>query len=116
KAVVDAHEAGKAVVLLVTEKRGIEDKPLRRYVEDLRSRSDVSIFKATVENVAHYSRIARGVDANREPALAIIKPSQAGDGELPGATINSGYRGPDSVRTALRDAFYKGKRLPYHPG
>ncbi len=114
--VVSAHEGGDAVVLLVTERKGIEDKPLRRYVEDLRSRSDVAVFTTTVQGIARYSRIAQGVDLNRAPALVIIKPGAGGADALPAATIHYGYRGPDSVRTALRDAFYKGKQLPYHPG
>jgi hypothetical protein len=117
KAVVAAHQRGDAVALLVTERKGIEDKPLRRYVEDLRTRSDVAVFVTTVRDVARYSRIARGVELNRAPALVIIKPRAGGGGDaLPAATIHYGYRGPDSVRTALRDAFYKGKQLPYHPG
>jgi len=116
KGVVAAHRRGDAVVLLVTERKGIEDKPLRRYVEDLRSRSDVAVFTTTVKEIARYSRIARGVDLNRAPALVIIKPGGGEAGALPAASIHYGYRGPDSVRTALREAFYKGKQLPYHPG
>ena len=35
---------------------------------------------------------------------------------LPEASISYGLRGPESVDQALKDAHYKGKQLPFHPG
>jgi hypothetical protein len=116
RAVVNAYRRGDAIVLLVTEREGIEDKPVRKAVEALRSRDGVAVFTTTVRDIADYSRIARGVDLNRAPALVIIRPRKLNSGELPAASISYGYRGPESVSQALRDAFYKGRRLPYHPG
>lgn len=114
--IVDAYEGGDAVVLLVTKHKGIEDRKLRAEVGKLRSRSDATVFITSARNVARYSRIAEGVDLQRVPALVVLKPKSVSSGPLPEASISYGYRGPDSVAQALRDALYKGKQLPYHPG
>ena len=114
--VVDAYETGDAVVLLVTKHKGIEDRKLRAEVGKLRSRGDATIFMTSARNVARYSRIAEGVDLQRVPALVVLKPKSVSSGPLPEASISYGFRGPESVAQALRDALYKGKQLPYHPG
>lgn len=113
--VVKAYESGDAVVLLISEKNGIEDKRLREEVAQLESRSDATVFMADSRDIGRYSRIAQGVDLNRTPALVVIKP-ESGDGGLPVASITYGFRKPESVTQAVRDALYKGKELPYHPG
>jgi len=117
--VVDAHENGDAVVLLVMQKEGIEDRELEREVASLESRGDTAVFVTDAKEVADYSRIAQGVNLDRTPAIIVIHPSEskkAKTGALPTATIAYGFRGPDSVEQAVRDALYKGKQLPFHPG
>lgn len=114
--VVKAYDAGDVVVLLISKKDGIEDKRLRDEVEALRSRSDTSVFMTDSREVARYSRIAEGVDLDRVPALVVIRPKRLTDGPLPEASVAYGFRKPESVGQAVRDALYKGKELPYHPG
>ena len=58
---------------------------------------------------------ALGVDVNRVPALIVVRPRRLAHG-APTATVSYGFRGPDSVQQAVRDALYKGPRnLPYYP-
>jgi hypothetical protein len=113
--VVDAYDAGDAVVLLVTRKAGIEDKRLRAMVGRARSVRDVSVFTTNAHGIAKYSRIAEGVDVSRVPALVVIRPRKLNDG-IPQASVSYGFRGPASVEQAVRDALYEGKsNLPYYP-
>ena len=114
--VVKAYDAGDVVVLLISKKDGIEDKRLRDEVDALRSRSDTAVFMTDSREVARYSRIAEGVDLDRVPALVVIRPKRLTDGPLPEASVAYGFRKPESVGQAVRDALYKGKELPYHPG
>ena len=113
--VVEAYEAGDAVVLLVTRKAGIEDKRLRAMVGRARSIGNVTVFTTNAHGIAKYSRIAEGVDVSRVPALVVIRPRKLNDG-MPQASVSYGFRGPASVEQAVRDALYEGKsNLPYYP-
>ncbi|HEX2467867.1 MAG TPA: hypothetical protein VHJ54_06650 [Solirubrobacterales bacterium] len=115
KGVVDAYGDGKAVVLLVTRKAGIEDKRLRAIVGKARSVGNVAVFTTNARGIARYARIAGGVDVSRVPALVVIRPRRLSDG-MPEASVSYGFRGPDSVQQAVRDALYDGKsNLPYYP-
>ena len=115
KQIVDAHEAGDTVVLLITKAAGIDDQELRRITTRLKGEQDVALFHTYVRDVADYSRIAEGVDVDRVPALVTISPPDVGGGGLPVAAISYGFRGYESVNQAVRDANYDGKTLPYHP-
>jgi hypothetical protein len=114
--VVDAYDAGKTVVLLVVRTKGIDDRALRLTTTALAARPEVELIVLPAKRIARYSRIASGVDVNRVPALVVISPKKlTGDG-LPSATVSYGFRGPQSVLQAVKDAQYKGKtNLPYHP-
>jgi hypothetical protein len=113
--VVSAYDDGDAVVLLVTRKAGIEDKRLRAMVGQARSVGNVAVFTTNAHGIARYSRIAEGVDVSRVPALVVIRPRKLNDG-VPQASVSYGFRGPDSVKQAVRDALYEGKSdLPYYP-
>ena len=116
KNVVDAYESGDVVAMLVLNRKGTEDNRVEAEVNGLRGRGDTSVFVVEAKDVARYSRIAEGVDLDRVPALVVIEPENRADGGLPTATISYGFRGPESVEQAIRDALYKGKQLPYHPG
>lgn len=117
KDVVVPYENGDAVVLLIQQNSGIEDKKLRENVSRLQARDDTTVIIVNSEKVAEFSRIAEGVNLDRIPAIVVIHPKgEKGEGALPTASITYGYRGPDSVEQALRDALYDGKQLPYHPG
>lgn len=114
--VAAAWQNGKVVVLLVTKRSGIDDKRLRAQIGALRARPDVVVFESETRDVARYSRIAQGVDLDRAPALVVVKPKRLSEGPLPEATVTYGYRGAASAAQAVRDALYKGRELPYHPG
>jgi hypothetical protein len=113
--IVDAHEEGKTVVLLITKASGIDDQELRHITTRLRGEQDVALFHSYVRDIADYSRIAEGVDVDRVPALVAISPPDVGGAGLPVATISYGFRGYQSVHQAVRDANYEGKTLAYHP-
>jgi hypothetical protein len=115
ESVVGAYEDGQAIVLLVTRKAGIEDRRLKAMIGSARSAGDVAVFTTNARGIARYSRIARGVDVSRVPALVVVRPRKLSDG-MPQASVSYGFRGPDSVEHAVRDALYAGKsNLPYYP-
>ena len=117
ESVVGAHEAGEVVVLLVVNRKGTEDQRLEAEVEDrLQGRNDTSVFVVEAKEIARYSRIAEGVNLDRVPALVVVEPRRQVEGDLPGATISYGFRGPESVEQTVLDVLYDGKELPYHPG
>ena len=118
---VEAHESGDVVVLLVMQEKGYEDEPLERDVESLESRGDTSVFVTDVKNVSDYSRIAEGVTLDRVPAIIVLHPlkgkaAKGDDVPMPNASVTYGYRGKESVTTAVEDALYTGKQLSYDPG
>ena len=105
--VAKAYADDKAVVLFVFRNRGIDDAAVRSSVERLRGRSDVAVFVTHAANIARYARITEGVDVNRVPALIVVRPRQLTHG-TPTASVSYGFRGPDSVEQAVRDALYQG--------
>ncbi|HEX2127693.1 MAG TPA: hypothetical protein VHF58_00585, partial [Solirubrobacterales bacterium] len=116
--VVDAHAAGKAVVVLVVHPKGFDDRKLTAQIGAAVGTGNTATFVVPADEIADYSRIAEGVDVDRVPALIVIEPKALADdpGGLPEASVSYGYRGPESVAQAVRDALYKGREdLPYHP-
>lgn len=114
--VVDAYDANKVVVLLVVNKGSIDDDKIEAIAQDLDKRSDTDLFVVQAADVSDYSRIAQGVDLQQTPALVVLQPKNLSDGGQPTATIEYGFRGPDSVNQAVEDALYKGRDdLPYYP-
>lgn len=118
---VNAYNSGDVVVLLVQQADGFEDRAILRDVESLENRGDTSVFITDVNRVSRYSRIAEGVSLDRVPAIIVLSPLE-GDvpkGEaapMPTAAVTYGYRGKESVTTAVEDAVYDGKQLSYDPG
>lgn len=116
KDVVDAYDAGKAIVLLVVRHGGIDDRKVQGLVATLDSRSDTAVFVTRAAGIAHYSRITQGLDVDRTPALVAVRPKRLTEGPTPTASVSYGFRGASSVRQALDDALYKGPTdLPYYP-
>ena len=113
--VVKAYKGDKTVVLLVLRNRGIDDDRLLQNVERLHGKSDLTLFVTNAGHIARYSRITRGVNVDRVPALIVMSPRHLTQG-TPTATLSYGFRGPESVDQAIRDALYKGpSNLPYYP-
>jgi hypothetical protein len=113
--VVKAYADDKAVVLFVFRHRGVDDAAVRASVERLRGRNDLAVFVTHAAHIARYARITEGVDVNRVPALIVLRPRHPAHG-TPTASVSYGFRGPDSVDQAIRNALYKGpSNLPYYP-
>ncbi len=117
---VNAHESGDVVVLLVMQSGGVEDESLKKDVESLESRGDTSVFVTDAKRVSKFSRIAEGVSLDRVPAIIVLHPLEGklAGGEappLPEASIAYGYRGEESVVQAVNDALYDGGTGPYSP-
>jgi hypothetical protein len=120
KKVVAAYKQGDTVALLITKHEAMEDKAMREVVTALRKEGNglpenTTVFSATAKHIADYSRIARGVDVDRVPALIVLTPRKLNDGGLPTASISYGVNGRQSIIQAFNDAGYDGKDLPYHP-
>lgn len=120
--VVKAYEADKAIVLLIVRVSGVEDRIVKLWVKALRSHPEVlednhglAVFVTGAKHISRYSRITLGVDVSRVPALVVVRPKSL-SGDVPQATVRYGFRGPDSVLQAVRDALYKGPDdIPYYP-
>ncbi len=116
KDVVDAYDSGKVVVLLIVDDNGLDDQKLKAVVAGLNKRPDTTLFVVKSKDVGDYSRIAQGVDLQQTPALVVLRPKKLTQGPTPTATIEYGFRGPDSVLQMVEDALYKGRtNLPYYP-
>ena len=114
--IVAAYDAGDAVVVLVVNERGIDDRRLKTIVQTLKSNPGAAVFVVDVRDVADYSRITQGVDLDRTPALVVLRPKALTEGSMPSAIVSYGFRGEASVQQALEDALYKGPEdLPYYP-
>ncbi len=112
--VVSAYGQNQAVVLVIAKRKGLDDKAIRTSVMSLEARGDVSSFLVPVKHVADYARITEGVDLNRTPALVVMRPRKL-TGNVPEATVSYGFRGPESVTTAVEDALFDGKQVTYDP-
>jgi hypothetical protein len=113
--VVNAYKENKVVVLLVVRRGGIDDSAVKASVERMTGEPSVAVFVTNAGHVSRYSRIAAGVNLDRVPALIVLKPKKLTHG-TPVATVSYGFRGPDSVGQAVRDALYRGRtNLPYYP-
>lgn len=116
KAVASAYAHNKAVVILITRRRGIDDSAVKASVELLRANGSLAVFVANAGKISRFSRIMEGVDVNRVPALVVVRPKRLTGGGPPTAAVSYGFRGPESVAQAVRDSLYKGPtNLPYYP-
>jgi hypothetical protein len=113
KNVVQAYEGGDVVALLIVRRRSIDDKPVKAAVEAL-NLPDVAVFVTGAKDIARYSQITQGVGVSRTPALVVVRPRNLDEG-TPVASVSYGFRGPESVAQAIRDALYKGNKVPYYP-
>jgi hypothetical protein len=112
--VLVAYAKNEAIALLVIDPKAISDEQLADYAGVLRARDDVAYFQVKTKDIADYARITQGVAVSRAPALVVIRPRDKTEG-APTAVVSEGFRGPDSVRTALEDALYDGRSVPSYP-
>lgn len=114
RAVTDAFEADRTVVLLFVREGAIDDRMVAGTVEGLGSLPDVATFVVPAKQIAHYAAIAQGVAVDRVPALVVVSPKRLGK-EIPTASVLYGFQSPESVKQAVIDAGYEGRTLDYHP-
>ncbi len=114
RAVTDAFEADRTVVLLFVRRGGIDDRLVAGSVEGLDSLANVASFVVPASRIARYAAIAQGVAIERVPALVAVSPKRL-DKDIPTASVHYGFQSPESVRQAVVDAGYEGRTLPYHP-
>ena len=119
KSVVDAYNHDKVVVLLVFKRNGIDDRDVRRYVDDLSAQEeDAAIFQTSAKHIVDYSRVTVGVNLSQVPAIVVLDPNRGhiDKNAIPKATVSYGFHGFDSIQQAIRDAQYKGpENLPAYP-
>jgi hypothetical protein len=118
--VVKAYDDGKAVVLLVYRRKGIDDAFVHTFVRLLQASnvpavSSAAVFRTNAHDIARYSRITQGVNVSRTPALVVIRPEKFSEGGMPLATVSYGFRGPQSVVQAVEDSLYEGPQIPVYP-
>ena len=114
KDVLVAYASNEAIALFVYDPKGLTDKRVDAFVRPLSSRDDVKVFNVEVKDIGDYSRITSGVSVNRVPALVVIRPRKLNKG-APTASVSYGFRGPESVDQAVRDALYEGKPVTAYP-
>jgi hypothetical protein len=108
------HNAGKTVVLFISDQDGIEDAMVREAVHSLRSDPRVAVYETGPMGIARYAGITQGVGVTQVPALVVVSPHEVGG--VPKASVSYGFRGNGSVKQAVRDAVYRGATRGYDPG
>jgi hypothetical protein len=114
-AVVSAFDAGDTVVLVFVRDGGIDDRLVSESVQRLDSIPRVTTFVVPTSELARYVSIASGVDLSRVPALVVIRPKSVDTGPVDTASVQYGFRSPETIVQAVVDARYHGGTVPYHP-
>lgn len=115
KGLVPAYKHGKAIVLLVRRAGGTDDAFVHASVDRLRALPGVKVYATKAKGIARYAWLTQGVNVTDLPALVVLRPRKLTDGKAV-ATVSYGFRGPNSVLQAVKDAVYRGPTdQPYHP-
>jgi hypothetical protein len=109
-----AYHAGKTVVLIVVDNRGIDDRMVKRAAARLRSLQNAAVFVVPAAKIARYAAITLGVEVERVPALVAVRPKRL-SGSTPQASVSYGFQSSQSVVQAVKDAGYRGPTVDYHP-
>lgn len=109
--VTSAQRDGKAVVLLVIRRGGIEDRLVAGAVARLRGDRRLAVFVVPAAQISRFARITQGAGVSRVPALVVVKPGAG----TPEARVSYGFRSAESIVQAVRDALYRGPTVPYSP-
>jgi hypothetical protein len=112
--VVAAYEAGQTVVILFVRTGGIDDRLTVAAGRQLEGAPGVAFFLVPADEISRYVAIAQGVNVNRLPALVVVRPKRTAEG-APTASVQYGFRSPQSILQAVVDAGYGGPTLTYHP-
>jgi hypothetical protein len=112
--VVQAFDSGATVALLFVREGGIDDRVVRETSAVLTSLPDVASIVVPAGEIARYTSITSGVGVERVPALVVLTPKRAVQGEPTGSVLY-GFQTAASIRQAIIDAGYEGPTLDYHP-
>ncbi len=66
---LDAH---KVVVILIWNKKGVDDRAVKASVDSIPRRGNTAFFSDRVENLAHYTRITTAASISTTPSLVIV--------------------------------------------
>ncbi len=114
RAVLDAWEANRTLVLLFVRDGGIDDRLVRAATNGLAGFRDAAVFVVPAAKISRYAAIAEGVGVDRVPALVVVRPKSLKK-TVPTASVSYGFQSSQSVAQAVIDAGYRGKTLDYHP-
>ena len=113
--VVVAYAQNKAVVLLIVNDKGLEDKAVASSVTALEVARRRRALPGRRQGRRRLRADHRGRrDSAARPALVVIRPRKLTD-NVPEATVSYGFRGPESVNQAVEDALFDGKNVTYYP-
>jgi hypothetical protein len=111
--VAASYNAGKVVVVLVTQKNGIVDRTVESGARRLRARKSVAFFRVPVDKVSDYAGLTSGANIDRAPSLIVLTPAKAG--HAPQAIVKEGFMDSATMLQALYDAVRPGKPVPAYP-
>jgi hypothetical protein len=69
KRALDAH---KVVVILFWNRRGIDDRSVKKSLDNLPHRKSVAVFSDTVKHLSRYTRITAAASVSTTPSLVIV--------------------------------------------
>jgi hypothetical protein len=69
KHALDAH---KVVVILFWNRRGVDDRSVKKSLDDLPHRKAVAVFSDSVRHLSRYTRITAAASVTSTPALVVV--------------------------------------------
>jgi hypothetical protein len=96
KRALDAH---KVVVILFLNRRGVDDRSVKRSVDSLPHRKSVAVFSSSVRHLSRYTRITAAANVTTTPSLVVV--NRKGQAEVVNGYIDRQTVG-QYVRNALR--------------
>jgi hypothetical protein len=111
-----AYDSNEPVAMLVVHDGGIDDSYTKLALRQVAKIGQVAVFVVPAKKIADYASVTVGLNINQVPALIVLRPKGLSHG-TPQASVQYGYRTPQSVYQQIRDATYAGPESgTYHPG
>jgi len=114
RSLLAAYRHGKAIALLVVRAGGTDDRLVHTATRVLHAGPHLELYTTRARHIARFASLTQGVDVSQLPALVVVRPRGHGHG-TPIASASYGYRDSAEVLQAVRDAFYRGPTVSYHP-
>jgi hypothetical protein len=94
-----ALDARKVVVILFWNRRGVDDRSVKKSVDRLSHGRHVAVFSDSVRHLSHYTRITAAASVGTTPSLVIV--NRKGQAEVVNGYVDRQTLG-QYVRNALR--------------